>query len=363
MLENIWTEYVKEQLADRLRGYTPPDHLYRPLPDRWVAMSLLQKAIRRGDERQALRAGSFLLNVDYRSFWRRLVVIAWEDISFGDFDLCGMVTAAAGSKHWRAKLGGEWQVAAYLISALCHAQKNRIADDLLTIIEHEASLEPIRHNLGTATTTELQEQVTSREQSLYSRTIAAWYLLGTDKYGSDALYRRTGDIGLFFETFDTALCPEHVLAICRIAVSRSGTLLPALIPLLWSAWRGISEPTHSITDNLTKSPLLRSVPQYAFDGNTRMGRRYLQWVSEQSSELSQYLAEVISYPDRKALLRKLYFRSYSSLCSERQVWFVSDKARSHADQVGFGLTPQTIDQGKHILSTALRSYPMTEAKL
>ena len=49
MLENIWTEYLKEQLAGRFRGYTPPDHLYRPLPDRWVAMSLLEKAIRRQD--------------------------------------------------------------------------------------------------------------------------------------------------------------------------------------------------------------------------------------------------------------------------------------------------------------------------
>ena len=141
MLENIWTEYLKEQLADRLRRYTPPDQDNPPLPDKWISMSLLQKAIRRGDESQALRAGLYLLNTDYRSLWRRLVVIAWEDISFGDFDLCGMITAASGSKRWRAKYGGEWRVTSFLITALCKAQKNRVTDDLLVVAEHEASLE------------------------------------------------------------------------------------------------------------------------------------------------------------------------------------------------------------------------------
>jgi len=91
-------------------------------------MSLLQKAIRRGDESQALRAGLYLLNIDYRSLWRRLVVIAWEDISFGDFDLCGMITAVSGSKRWRAKYGGEWRVTSFLITALCKAQKNRVTE-------------------------------------------------------------------------------------------------------------------------------------------------------------------------------------------------------------------------------------------
>jgi len=138
-------------------------------------MSLLQKAIRRGNCAQALRAGQYLLNVDYRTLWRRLVVIAWEDVGFGDFDLCGMVTAASGSKRWRAKHGGEWRMASYLISALCKAQKNRVADDLLTIVEHEASLEDLRDRLGTAKTTELMSTASNQDIDLTHRLIAAWY--------------------------------------------------------------------------------------------------------------------------------------------------------------------------------------------
>lgn len=363
MLENIWTEYLKEQLADRLRGYSPPTQSYLALPNKWIAMSLLQKAIRRRDEAQALRAGCYLLSIDYRTLWRRLVVIAWEDISFGDFDLCGMVTAASGSKRWRAKLGGEWRVVSYLISALCQAQKNRVADDLITIVEHESSLEDIRDNLGTTKITDLSSIVSNQATDLTHRLIAMWYMLGTTKFESDVLYRRSGDINLFFETFETSLCPEHVLAVCRVAVARSGTILPAVIPLLWSRWRDVIEPTLSRHDDLKPHSELNSIPRYALDGNTRIGRRYLYGLAERSPELKRYLHEAVSFADRKALLRKLYFRSYSSLCHNRQVWDISDKIRTHADQIGFGPDAQTINTGKRILEAAIRSYPMTEIDL
>jgi len=363
LLENIWTEYLKEQLVDRLRGFTPPDETYRPLPDKWIAMSLLQKAIRRGDRHEALRAGQFLLNVDYRVLWRRLVVIAWEDICFGDFDLCGMTTAAAGSKRWRAKYGGEWRVAAFVISALCKAQKNRVADDLLVIAEHEASLERSRDSYGTASLSDLWSVAFETGHDVYERTIAAWYLLGTDKYGSDVLYRRSGDVERFFMEFSRHEPIEHVLSVCRIAVSRSGTILPALAALLWNEWREKPEPHKAVSDSLAPKDLIGAIPRYAFDGNTRTGRRYLYWVLQQSPELKSYLEDVIGYADRKALLRKLYFRNQSSLCANRQVWAVSDDIRRHADQIGFGLTADVINDGKGILSKALLQYPMTEAQL
>ena len=99
MFDNIWTEYLKERLAKRFTCYHPPQENYQSLPERWIAMSLMQKAIRRSDIQEALRAGLYFLNVDYRIFWRRLCIVAWVDISFGDFDLCGMVTTATGSKR------------------------------------------------------------------------------------------------------------------------------------------------------------------------------------------------------------------------------------------------------------------------
>jgi len=363
LLENIWTEYLKEQLADRLVCYAPPDQNYQSLPDRWIAMSLLQKAVRRSDIHQALRAGWNLLQSDYRTLWRRIVVIAWEDVSFGDFDLCGMVTAASGSKHWRAKYGGEWLVASFVISALCQAQKNRVADDMITIAEHETSLMDMRDRLGTASIPDLQSLAYQVGGNFYHRTLATWYLLGTDKFESDFLYRRSSDVDRYFTGFSSHEPIEHVLAVCQVAVSRSGTILPALIPLLWNDWREYEEFTQAVSDYMEPSVSIRTIPRYAFDGNTRAGRRYLYGLVQKSTELKTYLHDVIDFSDRKALLRKLYFRSHSSLCASRQVWPISNEIRHHADQVGFGLDAKTIAEGKRILDAALFSHPMTEAHL
>ena len=121
MLENIWTNFLLEQLVDQAKGFEGPPHNYRDLPDHWIALSLLQKAIRRGDLLQALRAASYLYQIDYRLLWRRLVVIGWEDIGVGNPDLCFTVTAAAGSKRWRDANGGDWHYAAYMTSAMCQS--------------------------------------------------------------------------------------------------------------------------------------------------------------------------------------------------------------------------------------------------
>ena len=150
---------------------------------------------------------------------------------------------------------------------------------------------------------------------------------------------------------------------CRVAVSRSGTILPAIIPLLWNEWRETTAPTKAVSDYIEPQDHISGIPRYAFDGNTRTGRRYLYRLKEQSPELKTYLEEVIDFPDRKALLRKLYFRSYSSLCENRQIWSVSDNIRIHADQIGFGLDANSINEGKRILEAALKSYPITEAHL
>ena len=50
----------------------------------WLAMSLMQKAIRRGRDELALRAAATLLHVSPDRLWRRLCVTAFEDIGVAD---------------------------------------------------------------------------------------------------------------------------------------------------------------------------------------------------------------------------------------------------------------------------------------
>jgi hypothetical protein len=51
--------------------------------DRWLALSVMQKSIRRGDGLTAQRALATLYRDDPSSTWRRLLIIACEDIGIG----------------------------------------------------------------------------------------------------------------------------------------------------------------------------------------------------------------------------------------------------------------------------------------
>src|SRR5947209_4309895 len=112
----------------------PPAHPLTASP--WVAMSLLQKAIRRGRKDLALRAAATLLHETPERLWRRISCIAFEDVGVAD-----LVTAALAGKNFRAYFGGEWVTASFLLSRMAEATKCRATDDLLLTAENHPQFE------------------------------------------------------------------------------------------------------------------------------------------------------------------------------------------------------------------------------
>ena len=96
-----------KHLSDALTSFEAPpaDPLITSL---WVAMSLLQKAIRRGRHDLAHRAAASLLHDSSERLWRRLACIAFEDIGLADFPTVAQVTAGMAGKTFRGSLGEEW---------------------------------------------------------------------------------------------------------------------------------------------------------------------------------------------------------------------------------------------------------------
>ena len=89
-----------------LGGQAPPLDGVEPLPcDRWLAASALQKAIRRGDALTAGRAVRTLYRYDPRSAWRRLLVIAYEDIGIGALDAVVTTTVRGANAKTRPRGG------------------------------------------------------------------------------------------------------------------------------------------------------------------------------------------------------------------------------------------------------------------
>ena len=73
-----------------------PAHDLLPLPiDPWLASSLLQKSIRRGDADMAVRAALTLFRMRPGGIWRRFMVIAFEDVGAASIDAVVKAVAPA----------------------------------------------------------------------------------------------------------------------------------------------------------------------------------------------------------------------------------------------------------------------------
>ena len=169
-LEQFRSELARDLIADR-DTRTP----FNPTPyGIHIASSGLQKAIRRGDTDAALRSAARLLEDDPARFWRRLVVIVFEDIGIADVDLVGQVPAVSGQKRWRAAHGGEWFVAAHLVTRCCSADKERTVDDVLHLVEFDDRLAEHRKCWGHADIDRLLEFLGHDDLSLPEKALAAW---------------------------------------------------------------------------------------------------------------------------------------------------------------------------------------------
>ena len=79
---------AREELAEAVRsGQISPPSPIACSP--WVAMSVMQKAIRRGRDDLALRTAATLLKGTPERLWRRCGVIAFEDIGVADLGARG----------------------------------------------------------------------------------------------------------------------------------------------------------------------------------------------------------------------------------------------------------------------------------
>jgi replication-associated recombination protein RarA len=69
----------------------------------WLAMSAMQKAVRRGREDLALRAAATLLRDAPDKLWRRVGCIAFEDVGLAALDTVGIATASLGVRASNCK--------------------------------------------------------------------------------------------------------------------------------------------------------------------------------------------------------------------------------------------------------------------
>jgi hypothetical protein len=304
-------------------SHRPP----RPLDvSSWLAMSTLQKAIRRGREDLALSAAATLLRDAPDKLWRRIGYIAYEDVGLASLEVVGLTTVSLGGKQARAALGGEWAVASCVIAELSRAPKCRAADDLLMACELHPAYAEARAELPCLATRDLITVATG-QGSIHERALALWYALGTDGDRSTLVSRR-GDPRVVFDLLCEAGWPHTIVEVAREGFRRTRNVLCPLVALL------ACEPCQTAqleSDEMPPEEMIGDVPAWALDLYSREGRAALARFLQIGSRAAECLRHNVSPSRRVSFLGHIIFPVEGGLGTNRMRWPLAEELRRQVD--------------------------------
>ena len=313
---------LQRAVAERGEPPTPQPMVASP----WVAMSAMQKAIRRGREALALSAAATLLRNAPDKLWRRIGCIAYEDVGLASLSTVGIATVSLSGKQARAALGGEWAVASCVVAELSRAPKCRAADDLLMACELHPAYTDARARLPRLTTRQLIEIATG-QGSVQERALALWYALGTD-WDRSTLARRRGDPPLVFDQLCEAGTPHTIVEVAREGFRRTRIMLCPLLALLS---REPNQPTQFQSDKLPPEEMIGSVPTWALDLYSREGRAALAGFLQTETPSARWVRRNVSPARRVSFLGHIIFRVEGGLVADRMRWPLAEELRRQVD--------------------------------
>jgi hypothetical protein len=286
------------------------------VPDRWIALSSLQKSIRRGAVEPATAAAKVLWSEPSRLL-DRLLVIGLEDIGVGDLEVLREVIELTTDRAWRRKLPDKGRaVTLNLVERMCAATKSRFADEILAIAQREPALGPARTELAMASTEQLASCCATSDD-IGVRALASWFLAGTARYLMDGVPRRQGDLAAVWEAARELGLPADWLHLLDRAARRLRWPLAVLLPLAYVS-KANGSPIELVQD--TSYETWRGVPLYALDQFTRRGRVAIARWFAGCGELQEILQAAAPQPAWPKITRYTVFAVESQVCGRHLMW-------------------------------------------
>lgn len=340
-------DQVSRFRADLMRRIAEQEHVPegQPLPTSpWLAMSMLQKGVRRGRADLALNAAATLLRDAPDRLWRRLGGVAFEDVGLGSLPTVGLTIAALTGKRFRAAIGGDWAVASVLVKALAEAPKSRASDDLYMALETLPRLADTRRALATETNQRLR-MIALTTPSLHTRALAVLFLLGTDRPGGKLPTRR-GDVAFAFGVLDELGTAPTTLAICREGYRKTGEALPPLLALL-TMENGLRESTSD--DFMPPDAMIGGLPTWSVDMFTREGKLALTRLASTQAGVAEFSRAMLPFSQRTGFLGQALFRIEGGLLARRVGGELSDRLHSELMFETMGVAPEAATQALDLM--------------
>jgi hypothetical protein len=306
---------AKQRLAREIDSNAPLPE--KPIAaDPWIVSSLLQKSIRRGETEIARRAAFTFFHLKRAAVWRRLMVIAFEDVGIGSVDALTTTVAAAGDYAWRKNHGGDLRLAVYLAGLLAEAPKDRSADYLCDAKDHPM-LADFWRAMEKASLESRLSHVRDQALGLPQRAVAAVSALG-----SRGDISRTGGLEALLTTFRELEVPEELVAATGIAATRTREPITAMVPLIWLAARN----SENRVCDCAIPPLVKAddVPLYALDKHTRSGREAIWRFACENDSVRACLARFVPAGRRRSACYMTAFYVDAAPIARRLMWDQSE---------------------------------------
>jgi hypothetical protein len=338
------------ELVKPLSAHTPPP--LAPMPTTvWIAASVIQKAIRRGQAAWALSAAATLLIENPDKLWRRLACIAVEDVGPADVCVVGGMVGMMSGKRMRAALGGEWPVASWLVQRLAQARKSRATDDLLMTTQLLPSLEGERRRLAELSNHQLRLILLSTD-SLHVRALALLYLAGTAGKPVAYLKPRRGEPALAFDVLDELGTPFTVLELAREGYRVSREPLWLLMALLAAEQPDLGRE-QEIDDELATETMAGSAPCWAIDSFTREGKLAINRFLNGVSPYSEWLHAHVPRSQQRTVTARALFHVEGGLLRKRCLSALNDDLRATNEMQCVGLPAELAGEAMQRLRDAL----------
>lgn len=158
---------------------------------KWILISCLQKAIRKGLVSEAVSYGEELWDIDRNYLIYRLSIIAIEDIGIANIDLVHEFIKTEIKKKNIEELGGKDYILG-LIKKFSLSIKDRSACDLINICSFCDEKYKIEAK-------EKEDIFLDKEEVLIKRMMAGWECLGSKKIKNDYVYNKEDNLEKFLE--------------------------------------------------------------------------------------------------------------------------------------------------------------------
>lgn len=281
----------------------------------WVAMSAMQKGIRRGDVDLALRAAATLLKTDPAKLWRRLAGIVFEDVGLGDLD-CVRLVMATSAKSVRQHQGGDWPVAARVVTRMCEARKCRATDDTFLTVSHYHELDELRASQAGTDLKEHLSHIRERGAAL-GLSLSALHASGVRWTGQVA--GKATDAAATFDAMRGAGVNPEIVAVAEQGFSKTREALPILLPLLTLALPSGVLPAQD--DEFPPVVIgLNGLPTYVYDAFSWEGKSALARFLKRNTTTGRWLHRYVPTERRMAVLAGGLFRIDGGLVRQRVEW-------------------------------------------